>query len=73
MNKPNNNTRKVFAVASGGGHWTQLRLLSESFDHCDVHYVTTDLNLSAIESQSNLSIVIDADGQVFYSDGLSKP
>lgn len=61
MNKANINIKKVLAVASSGGHWTQLCLLNESFSHCDVHYVTTNLNLSAIESQSNLSIVIDAD------------
>lgn len=61
MNKANSNIKKVLAVASGGGHWTQLRLLGESFEHCDVHYVTTDLNLSAIESLANLSVVVDAD------------
>ncbi|RBP52953.1 hypothetical protein [Arenicella xantha] len=61
MTKANINTKKVLAVASGGGHWVQLSLLSESFKHCDIHYVTTDLNLSAIESQTDLSVVIDAD------------
>lgn len=61
MNKANIEIKRVLAVASGGGHWAQLRLLSESFEHCDVHYVTTNLNLSAIESQSNLSVVIDSD------------
>lgn len=61
MNQANSNIKTVLAVASGGGHWTQMCLLSESFAHCDVHYVTTKLNLSAIESQSNLSVVIDAD------------
>jgi len=54
-------TKTVLAVASAGGHWTQLTLLSEAFEGCDVHYVTTNLNRSIIQKQQDLSIVIDAD------------
>ncbi len=53
--------KTVLAVASAGGHWTQLTLLSEAFEGCKVHYVTTDLNRSIIQKQENLSIVVDAD------------
>lgn len=31
----------VLAVASGGGHWTQLLRLRPAFDDCDVVYVST--------------------------------
>lgn len=31
----------VLAVASGGGHWTQLLRLQPAFEHCDVVYVST--------------------------------
>lgn len=53
--------KTVLAVASAGGHWTQLLLLSKAFEHYDVHYVTTNLNINAIDSTENLSVVIDAD------------
>lgn len=33
---------RVLAVASGGGHWTQLYRLRQAWDGCDVTYVTTD-------------------------------
>ena len=38
MNKP---TRRVLAVASGGGHWIQLLRLSPAWEGCAVTYVTT--------------------------------
>ena len=53
--------KKVLAVASAGGHWTQLLLLSEAFAHCDVRYVTTNINRSAIQTHKDLITVIDAD------------
>ncbi len=31
---------KVLAIASGGGHWVQLRRLREAFVDCDVAYVS---------------------------------
>lgn len=33
--------KKVLAVASRGGHWTQLLRLRDAFNECDVVYVTT--------------------------------
>ncbi|MEM9010036.1 MAG: UDP-N-acetylglucosamine--LPS N-acetylglucosamine transferase [Pseudomonadota bacterium] len=32
---------KVLAIASGGGHWVQLRRMRPAWDGCDVTYVTT--------------------------------
>lgn len=34
-------TRKILAVASGGGHWIQLMRLNKAFDGCKVVYVST--------------------------------
>lgn len=34
-------SKRVLAVASGGGHWQQLMMLSPAFAHCDIRYVTT--------------------------------
>lgn len=33
---------KVMAVASGGGHWVELRRLRPAWDGCKVSYVTTE-------------------------------
>ena len=55
------NKKKVLAVSSAGGHWTQLLLLSDAFKHCDVRYVSTNINISAIETHKDLITVIDAD------------
>ena len=33
---------RILAVASGGGHWTQLLRLRPAWDDCLVTYVTTD-------------------------------
>lgn len=35
-------SRKVLAVASGGGHWEQLMLLRDTLDNYDVRFATTD-------------------------------
>lgn len=34
-------TRRVIAIASGGGHWQQLMLLRPAFDGCETLFVTT--------------------------------
>lgn len=60
-NKSKHKPASILAVSSGGGHWTQLLLLSEAFESNTVHYVSTDLNLSAIETHKDISVVIDAD------------
>jgi hypothetical protein len=33
--------KRILAVASGGGHWTQLARMSEAFEGFDTLYVTT--------------------------------
>ena len=33
--------RRVLAVASGGGHWVQLRRMRPAWEDCRVHYVST--------------------------------
>jgi len=33
--------KRLFAVASGGGHWEQMLLLREAFVDFEVHYATT--------------------------------
>ena len=39
-----NNTKKILAVSSGGGHWIQLLRLSSAFAGHDVSYVTVNAN-----------------------------
>ena len=34
-------TRRILAVASGGGHWQQLQLLRPAFDGAEVFFLTT--------------------------------
>jgi len=40
--KFNRRTIKVLAIASGGGHWVQLRRMRPAWDDCDAAYVTTN-------------------------------
>lgn len=34
-------SKRILAVASGGGHWHQLQLMRPAYDHHDVFYATT--------------------------------
>lgn len=34
--------RKIMAIASGGGHWVQMRRLKPAFEGAEVFYVSTD-------------------------------
>ncbi len=34
-------SKRVLAIASGGGHWQQLMLMRDAFDDCDTLYLTT--------------------------------
>lgn len=43
MKKP----RKVMAIASGGGHWVQMRRIMPAFDGLDVFYVSLDPSSAA--------------------------
>ena len=38
---------RVLAIASRGGHWTQLRRLRDAFDGCDVTWASTDPGFAA--------------------------
>jgi UDP-N-acetylglucosamine:LPS N-acetylglucosamine transferase len=55
--------KKLFAVASGGGHWVQLLRLSEAFSDCDIVFITV-----------NKAYRADVKGHGFYTvtDGTRK-
>jgi UDP-N-acetylglucosamine:LPS N-acetylglucosamine transferase len=53
--------KKILAIASAGGHWTQLKMLSEAFKQQKVEYVTTTLNRSAVDDSAAVYFVLDAD------------
>jgi len=52
--------KKVLAIASGGGHWKQLMMLTPSFANCEVHYITTLDGLPQQNNITNFSIVRDS-------------
>jgi len=54
MSKP-----RGLAVASGGGHWQQLMLLSPAFENCDVIYVSTNPRLVDRELCPDFFVVND--------------
>ncbi|WP_340680670.1 hypothetical protein [Paraglaciecola sp.] len=53
-------SKKVLAVASGGGHWKQLILIKSAFADCNVKYVTTISGLPEQEGISNFELVKDS-------------
>jgi UDP-N-acetylglucosamine:LPS N-acetylglucosamine transferase len=53
-------SKKVLAVASGGGHWKQLILIKSAFSDCNVKYVTTIPGLPEQEGISNFELVKDS-------------
>ncbi len=42
----NKSSRKVLAVASGGGHWEQMMLLRPVLDQYDVSFATTEADVA---------------------------
>lgn len=50
--------KRVLAVASGGGHWHQLRLLDEAFCDADVTYVTTIEGLAEASESAVCAYVV---------------
>jgi UDP-N-acetylglucosamine:LPS N-acetylglucosamine transferase len=48
---------KVLAVASGGGHWIQMKRMLRAFDDCDVTLVTTP-GAHAEESTQHRTLVV---------------
>jgi UDP-N-acetylglucosamine:LPS N-acetylglucosamine transferase len=51
---------RILAVASGGGHWIQLRRLARTFGYHDVAYVSVNKDYSAEVSPCRLYTVNDA-------------
>jgi len=57
---PKNMTKKrILAIASGGGHWQQLMLLRDAFQHHDVFYLTTLPGLAAQFDANQSALVPD--------------
>lgn len=52
-------TKRVLAVASGGGHWQQLQLMRDGFTHCDTLYLTTLPGLPEQYEASPAAIIPD--------------
>ena len=59
----NPKAKRILAVASAGGHWTQLMMLSEAFGNNQIIYLTTALhnNSSSDVLEKSIQIVPDAD------------
>jgi UDP-N-acetylglucosamine:LPS N-acetylglucosamine transferase len=51
--------KKILAVATGGGHWNELVLLSAAFREGQVKYVTTIDGLPQIEGFDDFAIIVD--------------
>jgi UDP-N-acetylglucosamine:LPS N-acetylglucosamine transferase len=51
---------RVLAVASGGGHWVQLRRVAPAFEGCDVTYVTVEKSYRDQVTDGKVKIVLDA-------------
>ncbi|MCA9275320.1 MAG: hypothetical protein KDA29_04790 [Phycisphaerales bacterium] len=51
---------RVLAVASGGGHWVQLRRVAPAFEGCDVTYVTVEKSYRDEVHDARVRIVLDA-------------
>jgi UDP-N-acetylglucosamine:LPS N-acetylglucosamine transferase len=51
---------RVLAVASGGGHWVQLRRVAPAFDGCDVTYLTVEKSYRDEVNDATVKIVLDA-------------
>lgn len=53
-------TQKVLLVASHGGHWVQMRKMSQAFKNMDVHYMTTTSKVINEVYPNTLHVVPDA-------------
>lgn len=52
--------RKLLAIASSGGHWTQLLSIREAWSEWDVTYVSVDIGLAGDVPSSSFESVSDA-------------
>lgn len=62
MSDKNQPTRRkrILAVASGGGHWIQLRRIAPAFEGCDVTYVTVESSYKEQVKNASFKLVVDA-------------
>lgn len=57
---PLEKSKKVLAIASGGGHWVQLLRLAPAFENCSVIFATTKANYECdVEPGSDFRVVPD--------------
>jgi UDP-N-acetylglucosamine:LPS N-acetylglucosamine transferase len=52
--------KKILAVASGGGHWSELMLLADVFEGHEVKFITTIDGLPQENNFTSYEIVMDA-------------
>ena len=53
--------KRILAVASGGGHFVQLRRMRPAWEHCEVHYLSTIADYANdLEPGEMLHLVNDA-------------
>ncbi len=53
--------KRILAVASGGGHFVQLRRMRPAWEHCEVHYLSTLADYANdLEPGATLHLVNDA-------------
>lgn len=55
-----NRKPRVLAVASGGGHWVQLRRVAPAFEGCEVTYVTVEKSYRDEVQDATVKVVLDA-------------
>ena len=51
---------KVVAIASGGGHWVELRRITQGLRDVDVRYITTQASYRGEVGAADFHVVIDA-------------
>lgn len=52
--------KRVLAIASKGGHWTELRRIAPALEGCDVLWACTDITMSAEVTSGRFTTVPDA-------------
>ena len=60
MSKQRGKQLKLLAVASGGGHWVQLRRVAPAFANCDITYVTVEPSYHQQVGDADFKLVVDA-------------
>ena len=58
--RPDQRPTRVLAVASGGGHWVQLRRLLPAFEGCELVFTTVDAAYRDDVEPARLHVVNDA-------------